>query len=58
MIRPKPRGGLRSLFLELWRRLTMPAAEHEQLRVNLIYEEMGGVLSKDEIRRIVRTHRF
>jgi hypothetical protein len=39
-------------------RLTMTPSDFEERRVSFIYEETGGVLSKDEIRRIVRKHRL
>ena len=36
----------------------MSRAEFEDRRVSFIYQEVGGLLSRDEIRRIVREHRL
>jgi hypothetical protein len=58
MITPKAFSTPQSWFSDLWRRLTQSAEAFEEQRVSLIYSEMGGVISRDEIRRIVRAHRI
>lgn len=58
MIGPRSRPPLLTRLLEAGSRLTMPPAVLEDRRVSFIYEETGGVLSRDEIRRIVRKHRL
>lgn len=58
MIGPRSRPHLFSRLVEAGYRLTMAPSDFEERRVSFIYEETGGVLSKDEIRRIVRKHRL
>jgi len=58
MIGPRSRPALLSRLLDRARGLTMTQAEREDRRVSFIYAETGGVISKDEIRRIVREHRL
>ena len=58
MIGPKPFPTLQSRILDFWRRLTLPPASLEDRRVEAIHREMGGAISRDEVRRIVRAHRL
>jgi hypothetical protein len=58
MIRPKPFPTLQARLVDFWRTLTLPAAALEDRRVETIHREMGGALSRDEVRRIVRSHRL
>jgi hypothetical protein len=58
MIGPKPFPTLQSQALDLWRRMTLPPADLEERRVEAIHQAMGGVLPRDEVRRIVRAHRL
>lgn len=58
MIGPRTRPPLVSRIADVGRRLVMSRAEFEDRRVAFIHEEVGGLLSKDEIRRIVREHRL
>jgi hypothetical protein len=56
MIGPKPLPTLQDRLLDLWRRLTLAPTALEDRRVEAIHREMGGVISRDEVRRIVRAH--
>jgi hypothetical protein len=58
MITPKAFPTLRTRAADLWRRLTLSSAAFEEQRVSEIYGAMGGALSRDEVRRIVRDHRI
>ncbi len=58
MIGPKPFPTLQARLLDLWGRLTLSTAAFEDRRVDAIHREMGGVISRDEVRRIVRAHRL
>ena len=56
MIRPKPFPTLRARLDDVWRQLTLSPAALEEERVRAIHRQMGGVMSVDEVRRIVRTY--
>jgi hypothetical protein len=58
MITPKPFPTLWARVADFWRRMTLSPAAFEEQRVSEIYGEMGGVISREEIRRIVRAHRI
>jgi hypothetical protein len=58
MIGPKPFPTLQARMRDVWRRLTLPPAALEDRRVEAIHREMGGAISRDEVRRIVRAHRL
>ena len=58
MITPKPFPTLLARFHDLWRQLTLPPTVLEEERVSAIHRQMGGAISREEIRRIVRTHRI
>lgn len=58
MITPQAFPTVQARLVDLWRRLTMSSAAFEELRVNAIHRQMGGAISLDEVRRIVRAHRI
>jgi hypothetical protein len=58
MIGPKPFPTFQARLLDCWRRLTLPPGDLENRRVEAIHREMGGAISRDEVRRIVRAHRI
>ena len=58
MITPKAFPTLNARLQDIWRRLTLSPDAFDELRVSEIYRQMGGALSLDEVRRIVRTHRI
>jgi hypothetical protein len=58
MITPKALPTLGDRLIDLWRQLTLSPAALEDERVRAIDIQMGGALSRDEIRRIVRAHRL
>lgn len=58
MITPRAFPTLNARLHDIWRRLTLSPDAFDELRVSEIYRQMGGALSLDEVRRIVRTHRI
>jgi hypothetical protein len=58
MIGPKPFPTMQARLLDCWRRLTLAPTDLENCRVEAIHREMGGAISRDEVRRIVRAHRL
>ena len=58
MIGPRTSPPLWDRLLEFARGITLSAAELEERRVSFIHGQMGGVISREEIRRIVRAHRL
>jgi hypothetical protein len=58
MITPKALPTLGDRLIDLWRQLTLSPSALEDERVRAIDVQMGGTISLDEIRRIVRTHRI
>jgi hypothetical protein len=58
MITPKAFPTVRAKLADLWRRLTLPPAAFEEARISQIHRHLGGAISREEVRRIVRTHRI
>ncbi len=58
MITPKAFPTLRARLVDVWRRLTLPPEAFEEERISAIHCQMGGAISRDEVRRIVRAHRI
>ncbi len=57
MITPKAFPTVWARLLDLWRRLTLSSADFEEQRVGDIHRQLGGTLSREDVRRIVRAHR-
>ena len=58
MITPKAFPTAQARILDLWRRVTMSPTAFEERRIHAIHSQMGGAISLDEVRRIVRAHRI
>jgi hypothetical protein len=58
MITPKAFPTWQARIADLWRRLTLTPAAFEEERVSAIHHQMGGAISREEVRRIVRAHRI